>query len=506
VAEMTAKTFESNRCDVLVIGLGPVGATLTGLLRTHGLAVIAIDREADIYPLPRAGSFDGEAMRVFQMIGVAEALRPSCRVLEGYRFVSDTRQTLLEFMIPGGVGPYGWDATYAFHQPEVERALRSRLAALGADIRLSTRLVGFTENANGVTAHVERAGHAGTITARYIIGCDGANSRVRETMGAGVFDYGFSECWLVVDTIIADAHDLPQIPVQFCDPAQPTTLARMTGARYRWEFMLKPGDDPETFASDATLARLLAPWNEADRIKIERRALYRFRGLLANQWRAGRALLAGDAAHLMPPFLGQGMCSGIRDACNLAWKLAAVIHGEASAALLDTYQKERESHVRGIIERSIELGRMICILDPQMAAQRDAGMLAMRAAGRTPDMVPLPPLSGGCLMGGRDCGELFIQPVIAGKRLDDELGPGAWLIALKAATHPLGRIRQFRIDSDSVGAFGEPLKKWLHDRATAAVLVRPDRYIFGTGDPDDLVCAWHDQLHAAPGSINRRWR
>jgi 3-(3-hydroxy-phenyl)propionate hydroxylase len=488
------RRMSSNACDVLVVGLGPCGDVLTGLLKTQGLSVIAIDREADIYPLPRAAVFDEEVMRIFQMIGASEEIAPLCRVPEGYQFLSAKGETLLAFPMRPGFGPYGWEATYALHQPGVERALRSRLNALGADVRLSTGLISFAQDNDGVTAEVEGPQGRYSINCKYIVGCDGAWSPVRETFGTTMFDYGFEEPWLVIDSIIEDGDDLPQIPCQICDPDQPTTFLRMSGPRYRWEFMLKPGDDDETFASDENVARLLAPWNVMHRIQIERRAIYRFHGLLANDWRKGRALIAGDAAHQMPPFAGQGMCSGIRDAGNLAWKLAAVVRGEASDALLDSYQLEREPHVRGIIETSVEMGKTVCVLDPNIAAARDAAMLADWNAGKRPPMIPYPPLAEGCLMGGVASGELFIQPVIDGERMDYRLGDGPWLIT---KTNANSDVKQFVIGSEALGGFSTPLATWLDDHGADAVLVRPDRHVFGVGKATELVQAWREKLGVA---------
>lgn len=483
--------MSNNICDVLVVGLGPIGDVLTGLLKTQGLSVIAIDRESDIYPLPRAAVFDEEVMRIFQMIGASEAIVPLCRVPDGYQFLSANGEVLMHFPTVPGVGPYGWAATYALHQPGVERALRTRLDGLGADVRLSTNMTSFSQDDAGVTAEVEGPQGTYAISAQYIVGCDGAWSPIRESFSVPMFDYGFEEPWLVIDSIVEDGDDLSQIPSQICDPEQPTTYLRMSGPRYRWEFMLKPGDDPETFASDENLARLLAPWNVMHRIQIERRAIYRFHGLVAPKWRSGRAIIAGDAAHQMPPFAGQGMCSGIRDAANLAWKLSAVVSGEANGDLLDTYQQEREPHVRGIIERSIEFGQTVCVLDPQIAAARDAAMLAARAAGEQPPMIPYPPLIEGCLMGGQESGKLFIQPVVDGERMDYRLGSGPWLITKTAADTDL---KQFVIGSDALGLFSSPLADWLDQRGVEAALIRPDRHVFGIGSAHDLIAAWQAAL------------
>lgn len=479
-------------CDVLVVGLGPVGDVLAGLLKTQGLSVIAIDREADIFPLPRAAAFDQEIMRIFQMIGAAEAIAPLCRVPATYQFQTAGGEVLLDFPVPDGPGKWGWAATYLLHQPGVERALRGRLGAIGVDVRTGTAFTTLAQDEDGVTVTVIGADGAYDIRARYVVGCDGAWSPVREAFGTPLFDYGFDEPWLVIDAIVKDGDDLPQIAMQICDPARPTTFLRMSGDRYRWEFMLKPGEDPTEIASDASIAALLAPWDVVHRIEIERRATYRFHALVAERWRDGRILIAGDAAHQMPPFAGQGMCSGIRDAANLAWKLAAVMRGDADEALLDTFQAEREPHVRAIIETAIEMGRTVCVLDPDAAAARDAAMLARKASGAQDVTTDYPPLAGGCLTDTPGAGMLFVQPLADAQRLDDVLGAGAWLIGRDLP--PVRSVRAVALDDPALAAFAPEIDAWREAYGAAAVLVRPDRHVFGTGDAATLVRQWHDAL------------
>ena len=281
--------------------------------------------------------------------------------------------------------------------------------------------------------------------------------------------------------------------MQICDPARPTTFLRMSGQRYRWEFMLKPGEDASEFASEENVARLIEPWGVGADIRIERRAVYRFHGLVAEQWRADRVLLAGDAAHQMPPFAGQGMCSGIRDAANLAWKLGWVLRGQASPALLNSYQQERDPHVRAIIETAIAMGRVVCTLDPVAAAKRDEEMLARKASGAQDVSTDYPPLRRGCLMDGcADAGSLFIQPHEEGVRMDDVLGAGAWLIgrALPGGLPP--GVTRVDLGEQRAGPFSPALDRWLETRGQTAVLVRPDRHIFGVGDPTRLLAAWRE--------------
>jgi 3-(3-hydroxy-phenyl)propionate hydroxylase len=288
---------------------------------------------------------------------------------------------------------------------------------------------------------------------------------------------------------------LPVVCEQICDPQRPVTHLAMSGSRFRWEFMIKPGESPEEFLRTERIYELLAPWNCADRIKIERKAVYRFHGLIAEQWRCGRVLLAGDAAHQMPPFAGQGMCSGIRDVANLAWKLAMTLREGASEAILDSYQTEREPHVRAIIETAIQMGRIVCLLDPQAAAARDAQMLARRQTGAQDVSVQFPDLKAGLLNGSQLSGALFPQPVIDGVRFDELLGDRPTLIG-----HHLppahSNVRMLDLNSSDAAPFTNFLVSWLRNVGSEGVLIRPDRHIFGTGHRESLLADWMNALGA----------
>ena len=268
----------------------------------------------------------------------------------------------------------------------------------------------------------------------------------------------------------------------------------MSGKRFRWEFMIKPGETAEEMLDDARIRELLAPWNCADRIQIERKAVYRFHALVAETWRDGRVLLAGDAAHQMPPFAGQGMCSGIRDAANLAWKIAAVVRGEADDAVLDTYQEEREPHVRAIIGTAIAMGQIVCMLDETAAAERNRNMLARKSSGAQDVSVLYPDLAGGHLTDTAFAGALFPQPVTdEGERLDSLFGLDAVLISRSATdTTDLG-VRRFSLDAPEIRKFAEPIDAWLTKAGADAVLIRPDRHVFGTGEAEALLGAWTER-------------
>lgn len=489
---MTARTT----CQVLVVGLGPVGAALAGLLADAGVKVLAIDKSTEVYPLPRAAHFDGEVMRIFQQLGIAEALLDHARPVTGYEFRNATGDVLLRL---GGGGdrltPSGWASGYMFNQPGLERLLRAKLdAAAGVEVRLGTEFRSLRTSAASAEATLATPQGELVVEADYIVGCDGAWSPVREAVGADLIDLQFDEPWLVIDALPRPGCRLPEVNLQICDPARPTTCVLMGPGRHRWEFMLLPGETAEAMLDDAVIQRLLEPWNVD--VEIERKAVYRFHGLVASRWRDGRVLIAGDAAHQTPPFAGQGMCAGIRDAANLAWKLADVLHGRASPVLLDTYQIEREPNVRAYIELAIGMGRVVCTLDANAAKARDARMLAAQAAGvpAVPPAAP-PPLAGpGVLAGASAAGLMFPQPARpaggATVRLDDILGAGAWLISRTAVRAGDLPVEAADLTDPRLGPFRDLLDGWLAQQGADAVLVRPDRYVFGAGGPNELLDAW----------------
>jgi 3-(3-hydroxy-phenyl)propionate hydroxylase len=489
---MTADAFD---CDVLVVGFGPVGAAMAALLARRGIEVIAIDRDSAVYPLPRAVHLDHEIMRLLQQLGVAEEVRRHAREVPAYEFRA-ADGTLLMRLPPTPDTPSAWASGYMFHQPSLELALRDVVAMSGhADIRLGWRFEGLAQDPEGVTAKVAGAKGPAVLRARYLIGCDGASSPVRDAIGGQLADLQFDEPWLVVDARVLPGSRLPDVNLQICDPKRPTTCVLGGPGRHRWEFMLLPGEDPEAMLADEVIQALIAPW-DCGPIEIERRAVYRFHGLVADRWRSGRVLLAGDACHQTPPFAGQGMCSGLRDAANLAWKLEAVLNGAAAEGLLDTYQAEREPNVRGYIELAIGMGRVVCTLDPKAAAARDAEMLARQRSGAAPlPPVRSAPFGAGCILAGSaGAGDLFLQPSLGeGRRrlrMDDVLEEGAWLIARQASGRTADGLQVLDLADARLAPFRAALDAWLGAHGAEAVLVRPDRYVFGTGDAGALLAAW----------------
>ncbi len=472
----------AHQTGVLIAGMGPVGAALAALLARQGIDVTVCERETEIYRLPRAAHFDSEIMRLFQQLGIAEAMLAHSRPIGGYDFVNAAGEMLMQFATSAETSQ-GWASGYLFHQPALEALLRGMLAAAKVETLTGWSLTGFSDDGDGVTATLSNGAQVRTISAQFLIGCDGGNSLVRKTLGIGLDDYGFDEPWLVVDTVMPDESHLKPHGVQLCDPARPITIMPMSPGRRRWEFMLLPHETADEMMAPGKVEALMAPYMGKGEVEIVRRAVYRFHGLVAREWRRGHVLLAGDSAHQMPPFAGQGMCSGLRDAANLAWKLALVMDGKAGPGLLDTYQTEREPHVRGFIELAIAMGKVVCLQDAEAAKQRDAGMAAGHKAGGAAPMPPPPPMVGGALHASPRAGELSPQF----GRFDDARGNGAWLL------HKGGAVSVEGVEAVDVSGLAQ-WESWLGE--ADAALIRPDRYVFGTGMADDLVAAWAKAIAA----------
>ena len=366
---------------VLVVGLGPVGATLAALLGARGVPVVAVERDAAPHGTPRAAHLDGEALRVLDAAGVPAA--GLGRPLDGFDLV-DRRGRLLLRGRPAEPAPPGFPAGVLMYQPDVEQALRRRLAALPtADVRLGSS-VDDVEDAGGAV-WVRGTGPDGpfSVEGSVVVGCDGAGSRVREAAGIGLVGGRFEQRWLVVDALVdRPARDrLPTRLQQIADPGRPSTYVPFPDPRRRWEFRLRPDERAEAVRRPAAVRALLAPHVDPGAVEVERAAVYTFHDLVAERWRAGRCVLAGDAAHQMPPFLGQGLGAGLRDAWALA-PLVAAVQGGASPDVLDAYEAERRPHVAAVVRQAVRLGRLVTLPAP-LAAARDA---ALRAGWRVPGL------------------------------------------------------------------------------------------------------------------------
>lgn len=346
----------NEQTDVLIVGFGPVGAAIANLLGIYGVRTLVIDKATDIFMAPRAIALDNEALRILQLAGLSEDAFERIAI----PYVRMHSPFFGEFArINSGGDIDGHPKLVTFYQPELERALREALASYpNVRTSLGVELLGFSQDEVGVAAQLRDAdGSPFVVTAKYLIGADGAGSRVRALIGQDFEGSTYAQDWLIVD-----AKHVPQ-PIDhiefLCDPKRPTPHMVAPGDRQRWEFMLRPNETREEMERDETIRELLQPWGRAQDMHIERKAVYRFHARCADSFRNGRVFLAGDAAHITPPFAGQGLVAGLRDAANLSWKLAWVLSGRAAPSVLDSYDVERRPHAKAMIGLAKFLGRLI---------------------------------------------------------------------------------------------------------------------------------------------------
>ncbi|WP_426997967.1 bifunctional 3-(3-hydroxy-phenyl)propionate/3-hydroxycinnamic acid hydroxylase [Pseudarthrobacter sp. N5] len=497
------KTPAAEDFDVIIVGYGPVGRVLALQLGRRGHRVAVVERQLVSYPLPRAVHFDDEIARVLQSLDASpEQMSHAVEAYDDqYEWRNAAGEPLLQLEWRGG-GRSGWNTSYFFHQPSVEAFLHEKVSALGS----VTLLRGWEtesrqETDDRITLHVRNTeGERRSLTGKYLVGADGANSKIRQWMGTTMTDLGYFHDWLVIDLLPKVPMHIDPPALQICDPLRPTTLVPGGPGRRRFEFLRLDGETKEEFNSEARVWELLKPWGVSpDTAELERRTVYTFQARWCDAWRKGRMLLAGDAAHLMPPFAGQGMSSGLRDAANLEWKLDLVLTGRADESILDSYGPERSEHVRHFIERSMQLGEIICLTDPADAARRDEKMTADIAAGVSMPAHPAPRLGEGLHRYDVPGGSLSIQAVVRGAEreglFDDVYGSGGTLLLRNAALRnelpahlrvvlqstgvriiAFGQAPAADIAVDSSGAYS----RWFDEIVADAVLIRPDFYVYGS--------------------------
>jgi 3-(3-hydroxy-phenyl)propionate hydroxylase len=489
---------------VVIVGAGPTGITAATLLAQYGIECLVLDRWSSVYPQPRAVHLDDEIFRIVARLGIADEFAAISRPALGLRLLDNTRRVLAEFHRDPAHSVHGFPQANMFDQPDLEELLRANLKRYPCtELRGDAEVTGIADDGHGrilVTFGDRADGANHVVEANYVLGCDGANSVVRSCIGIDMRDLKFDQRWLVVD--IATTADLDQWDGvhQVCDPNRAATYMRIGDSRYRWEFQLLPGETADDFASVATLRPLIAPWIgdvlPAD-LTVVRVTEYTFRAKIADRWRRSNVFLLGDAAHLTPPFIGQGMGAGLRDAMNLAWKLAAVLDGDLPPAILDTYEQERKPHARFMIGMALSMGWA-------MTAGGDVGDLIRRLVVPRLHFVPglrdkliesrTPALRRSALViKGRQprqlAGTMCPNPVVAdGKRLDTVLGNG---FAMVTTTRPLAfqcALIEEHGATIHVAEPGSELARWLRrGRATAAV-IRPDRTVMCAGRNLNAIC------------------
>ncbi len=507
---------EHTTYDVAIVGFGPAGAVAAGLLGAQGIRTYVFDKLRDVYDKPRAIALDHEIIRLFQQMGVAKQIKPFVEPFTDSVYYGVDGQVIKRMSTVAPPYPLGHTPSIVFTQPPAERVLRAHAQSFDCvTVELGQTVTALTQDAEGVTLSLRGDdGRPSRVRARYVIGCDGASSTVRAQVGITLEDLDFDEPWLVVDVLVnaKGKAKLPTTSVQYCNPQRPSTYLICPGNHRRWEISINPGEDPKQVATPEGTWALLAPWLTPADGTLWRQASYRFHALVASAWRKGRVFIAGDAAHQQPPFLGQGMCQGLRDVANLCWKLQAVLQAGAPERLLDTYGPERKGHVTELTTRIKGIGKIICERDPVRARERDARLLAEcgGVVKPTPRQDVQPALQHGLLAAQAHParGTIFPQPWLRTpsgepQRMDDVVGCGWRLVLSRQADAELKRVVRrlvrpgLRVVQLGVDGFDEQdgvVAHWFERHRCSAALVRPDHYVYGVASAADELTAQLDAL------------
>jgi 3-(3-hydroxy-phenyl)propionate hydroxylase len=512
-------TNTSNKIyDVAIIGFGPTGATIANLLGLEGISTVVIERDSEIFDQPRAIGFDHEIMRIFQNAGVAKDVLPATAPMASTHYTGAKGQVIREFHQLPPPHPFGWSPNFTFDQPSLESGLRQGVARHDTiDVYLRHEMERFEELFDCVKLNVRDLDNneLKEFKAKYVVACDGASSPTRQGLDIKFEDLGFDEPWIVIDVYAKNTNRLPQVNQQMCNPERPMTFIVGPNNHRRWEIMMMPGEKPEDIDQIERIYELLEPFGPPEEFEIRRSATYRFHALVAATWRKDRVLLAGDAAHQTPPFIGQGMCQGIRDASAVCWRLKAILKDGISDSILDSYTEERKPHVETTTIRTKGLGKEICMLDPVKAAARDAALEKELKEGNQNVIRQglIPGLESGALdllasgKPANDVGTLVRQPRVelpnGQKQLLDDVVGGAFLVIVNAAKEGVSLTQGQQDFWQSIGGkvvsiarSGEKLMNgsgsviaatdldgllidYMEEQDCTAVIVRPDHYIYG---------------------------
>jgi 3-(3-hydroxy-phenyl)propionate hydroxylase len=475
--------------DVIVAGGGPVGVMTALMLAQRRFSVRVLERATQVYDLPRAIVMDDEIQRVFQNAGLLDGLKAITTPLAGAEFVTASGERIIGTELPrDAIWPLGHHPTVAYYQPQLEALLRGAAEQAGVELCLGVEVGAVSQTEEQVTVEAMGPdGSAQTHTASWLVAADGASSAIRKQLGIVFVNQGYDQEWLVLDVRLSrPVPTLPDLVQQICDPERPTTFIVGHADYRRWEFQLQPGETREQMVEPDRVWALLRPWLTPGDAELIRAAVYRFHATVAGRMRDRRIFIGGDAAHQMPPFLGQGLCSGIRDSANLAWKLRLFEDGLAGEGLLDSYGDERMPHAASVVAHAVDTGRLIDELSGR--AIPETGLDAAYGGKR-----PFPHLTTGLLYGDHPAvGRQVHQPLIDGTRLDDLCGSG------------------FAIIVDDPRTAEAVADDWAHLGAIVvvpvgtvpsalppggAVIVRPDRYVAAVAhNEDELQRASSDLL------------
>lgn len=494
--------------DVAIVGYGPVGVTAANLLGQMGLNVVVVERDPDIYARARAISTDEEVLRIWQQIGLADRLNADMQPGCGANFV-DAKGVPFVKLLPAPRGN-GHPPQQFIYQPALEKVLRSGVDRFpNVSLLLQHECLRLLQRPDHVELMLAdlTTDEFRRIRASYVIAADGGSSAIRAQLGVGFGGRTFGERWIVIDTKVLEewpGHDRLRF---HCNPARPTVDCPTPLGHHRWEFPVRDDEDERDLLNEVAIWKVLRDQGISEKnVEILGFACYSHHVRFADRWRVGRVFLAGDAAHAMPPWIGQGMCAGVRDVANLCWKLGAVLGGKLPESVLDSYQAERLPHVKEVTERAVKTGKLIIQRSPWRAAVRNH---VFRTASRLPYFLawlrdhrwlPDAHYREGFVAdnGNRAAGWLLPQPWVVDEkgdtvRLDDIVG-GRWTVlhvgspsdfpAWRSAGVPILRVAPAGAapQPDSLVDSAGSLTTWLAKKGASAVVVRPDGFVYAGGN------------------------
>ena len=483
-----------NHFDVIIVGLGPTGSITALLLESYGIKVLGIEKEKEVYNLPRAVTISDQGFRISQLAGIDHIYQENSTVLGGARFTDKNLNTIGNGIdLQGLISQNGWPPSSLFHQPYTDHAIREKLDNSAVEVLLEHEFKDLicADKENKIKVLNLKEEEEIEFTCRYLIGSDGGSSLVRRKLDIEQIDLNYNRDWVVVDVELRNENTLGDQVLQVCDSERLTTFVPSHLPFRRWEFIIHEHEDKEMFLDESNIQKLIYKWLKPEEYKIIRKAVYQFHSIIAKNFKKDNCFLMGDAAHQAPPFMGEGMMSGYRDAVNLSWKIACTIKNELNEKLLETYEEERIPHSKFVVKNSAGIGELM----EAYAQTEDPNKVPQDLVNKGYGSFILPNLSSGFFFGGKanetmHSGEIFPQPVEylnkkIVKRMDHILGDNFTLIS--KSKFSLSKDNQKFLDL--LGCKTLILKKeyieensWLKSfmKEGTTYLVRPDRYIFGS--------------------------
>tara|TARA_B100001564_G_scaffold49311_2_gene36375 strand:+ start:1915 stop:3489 length:1575 start_codon:yes stop_codon:yes gene_type:complete len=505
--------------DIAIIGYGPVGAVTANLFAQKGFNIVVVEPKKDIWNIPRAVHFDGQTQRIFQSMGFMDEISKIIHPMEGISFLNNKGKSIVNLYLKHDEPINGYDESVFFNQPIFEKFLRSEANKhVNIDLKLGFKLANIeaNESINNLSILDTNNNEEENITSKYVLACDGANSFVRKSLNIESFDYKCDQDWVVVDYQVDKEYEINTDRYQICDYKRPTTIVPITGQHVRWEFKVNPHDDLKTLEDERNIRKMMQPhlWRLNPDIplnsgKLLRSSAYTFHGLLANNFKFNNCYLLGDAAHQMPPFLGQGLCQGIKDSYNLCWKLTGVINKSFNKKILNSYSLERKGVVDFVIRGAIKQGDIIGSQDWLTATLRD---LYLNIASFIPRLLkPLKFQNSWRIKNGIIDKELFpnnangviiphpaLNIKVDNKLFDEYLGNNFGLLVFDNDINVFNDIKKlnsinlfkeniYHINEDNEFNRDTKILRWSKENNISAAIIRPDQHIYGSVGNENII-------------------